>query len=298
MSLDLLELLDLLDDRVVRQAFTHASLVEDRGRSYERLEFLGDSVLSLCITGELYRRFPRHSEGHLARLRAYVVSRETCARVAEELELGRRLERYAPAHHDAAEIAQLARTVNVLADLTESVIGAAYLTFGFEAVRPGVVAAFDEHIAFAERSHVDNKTELQERLAKSSRSVTYRLVEQSGPAHDRRFEIEAVIDGEVMGRGRGQSKKRAEQMAAGEVLNRLGEGDKRPAPRRVRLLARRPRAGSRDGVRAEGVPAAPEAGERTGDVGRSDAGDASPAGDDAPAPKRAGRSRRSGSGRS
>ncbi len=80
----LLALAEQLDDGLLRQVFTHSSWVAERGRSYERLEFLGDSVLSLAVTTELYRRFPEHSEGSLARLRAYVVSRATCAKVADE----------------------------------------------------------------------------------------------------------------------------------------------------------------------------------------------------------------------
>ena len=79
----LLSLAERLDEDVLHQVFTHSSLVAERGRSYERLEFLGDSVLSLCVTTELYRRFPGYAEGHLARLRAYVVSRATCAKVAD-----------------------------------------------------------------------------------------------------------------------------------------------------------------------------------------------------------------------
>lgn len=239
MTLSLLDLLERLDERLVRQAFTHASLVGDRGRSYERLEFLGDSVLSLCITGELYRRYPQYTEGHLARLRAYVVSRETCAKVAATLDFGRQLARRAPADHDAAEVRQLAANANVLADLTEAVIGAAYLTFGFETVRPAVVDAFSEHIVFAERSHVDNKTQLQEVLAKSARTVIYRTVGQTGPAHDRHFEVEALVGDEVYGLGHGQSKKRAEQMAAGEALEELRRRERPPRERKVRLLARR-----------------------------------------------------------
>lgn len=241
MTLQLQDLLDRLDDRLVRQTFTHSSLVDDRSRSYERLELLGDSVLSLCITSELYRRFPHHTEGHLARLRAYVVSRETCARVAIAFDLGRRLARLAPAGHDPEEVRQLSRNSNVLADLTEAVIGAAFLTFGLETVRPAVIEAFDEHIAFAERSHVDNKTQLQEVLAKSARTVVYRVVEQTGPAHDRRFQVAAVVDGEVLGSGQGQSKKRAEQMAAGEALAQLSSRERSQRPRKVRLLARRRR---------------------------------------------------------
>lgn len=276
----LLALLDRLDEGVVRQIFTHSSQVGDRGRSYERMEFLGDSVLSLCVTTELFHRFPQLQEGQLARVRAYVVSRETCAKVAEDLDLGRRFRQYAPQGQDPAEVETLSRNTNVLADLTEALIGAIYGTYGFETVRPAVVEAFTEHIAFAERGHVDSKTELQEMLAKSSRSVVYRLVGQTGPAHDRRFTVEAVVADEVLGRGSGPSKKRAEQQAASEALAELSSRE-RQGRRRVRLLGRRrPRADEETPAESEGSVIAgqfgaegePDAGEPAAEDGGAQTG--------------------------
>jgi ribonuclease-3 len=237
----LLALLDQLEPSVVRQVFTHSSWVAERSRSYERLEFLGDSVLSLSVTTELYRRYPQFSEGHLARLRAYVVSRETCAKVAQDLGLGKLLRRHAAENHENGELEQLATNANVLADLTEALIGAIYLTFGLDTVRPAVIEVFTEHIRFAEKSYVDYKTELQELLARSARIVSYRLVVESGPAHDRRFEVEAVVDGDTLGRGAGQSKKRAEQQAAAEALAALQAVTDRAARPRMRLFGRRKR---------------------------------------------------------
>lgn len=230
----LLALAQQLDGETVRQVFTHSSWVSERARSYERLEFLGDSVLSLAVTTELYRRFPGHSEGHLARLRAYVVSRVTCAKVAKELGLDRLLHEVG-ADHEAAELDQLMTNENVLADVTESLIGALYLTFGFDAVRPAVVEAFTEHIDYAEKSYVDFKTELQEQLAKVGTSVTYTMVGFSGPPHERNFAVEAVVDGETLGRGVGPSKKRAEQEAAAQAMAELARREMRRR-RRVRLL--------------------------------------------------------------
>ena len=234
----LLSLAERLDEEVLQQVFTHSSLVVERSRSYERLEFLGDSVLSLCVTTELYRRFPGYAEGHLARLRAYVVSRATCAKVASRLGLGRMLRELAGRSHDDGEIALLMSNQNVLADLTEALIGALYVTFGYEAVRPAVVEVFSEHIDFAHSSYVDHKTELQESLAKTGRIVVYRVLGTSGPPHDREFEIEAVIEGEVLGRGMGRSKKRAEQEAAEEALRELTARSRRKS-RRARLRTRR-----------------------------------------------------------
>jgi chromosome segregation protein len=197
--------------------FTHTSWAVDRGASYERLEFLGDSVLELAIARELYDRFPDASEGRLAKIRAHVVSRQSCAGVAKELELGKRLVARA---HDIpdAELQRLSRSKNVLAAVLEAAIAATYLEYGFEAVESAVVSAFAERVEFARTSHVDNKTELQEALARSGKQVQYHVLAVEGPPHDRRFVCAAMIDGEQLGVGRGSTKKAAEQEAAHQVL--------------------------------------------------------------------------------
>ncbi len=241
----------------MRQVFTHTSWAPDRVQSYERLEFLGDSVLSLCITTELYRRFPDFAEGHLARLRAYIVSRATCARVAAKLGLGKLLREYAGLAGDGGDSAQLQSNQNVLADLTESLIGAVYLTFGYEAVRPAVIEVFEEHILYAESSYIDHKTELQEHLARGGQSVAYKVLGFSGPPHNREFEIEAVVDGTSLGHGFGTSKKRAEQEAAAEALHELQSRARRTA-RRARLRGSRSRRPQADAEAGPGE--APEAG--------------------------------------
>jgi ribonuclease III len=256
MTQRLLTLAQQLDQATMRQVFTHTSWAPDRVSSYERLEFLGDSVLSLCITTELYRRFPDFAEGHLARLRAYIVSRATCARVAAKLGLGKMLREYGGSG-EGGDATLLQTNQNVLADLTESLIGAVYVTFGYEAVRPAVVEVFDEHIVFAESSYIDHKTELQEYLARGGQSVAYKVLGFSGPPHNREFEIEAVVDGTSLGRGFGTSKKRAEQEAAAEALHELQSRARRSA-RRARLRGSRSRRPQAD---AEGGPgAAAEAG--------------------------------------
>lgn len=217
----LLALADQLDQAILQQVFTHTSWATARTLSYERLEFLGDSVLSLCITTELYRRFPELAEGQLARLRAYVVSRATCARVAARLSLGKRLRESAGSGREAADAELLEGNQNILADLTEALIGATYLAFGFETVRPAVVEAFQEHIRYAVNSYIDYKTELQEYLARDGRTVRYELLAARGPAHEREFEIAARVGDETLGHGAGSSKKRAEQQAASEALAAL-----------------------------------------------------------------------------
>jgi ribonuclease-3 len=198
----------------------HSSWAPDRASSYERLEFLGDSVLELAIARALFDRYPDFSEGRLAKVRSHVVSRASCAIVARELELGDRLVERAQ-DVPAEELERLRRNRNVLAALLEAALAAIYLEHGFEPVEQAIVDAFTPRIEYALTSHVDHKTELQEALARLGRSVTYVVIEVEGPPHDRRFTSAAVIDGEQVGVGWGPSKKAAEQEAAREALESL-----------------------------------------------------------------------------
>jgi ribonuclease-3 len=217
---DLARLIDELPKKRLRHVFTHSSWAGDRSESYERLEFLGDSVLGLAIAQELYERFPDYQEGRLAKIRAHVVSRQSCAVVGRRLELGKRLAEHAGTS-DSEEIANLASNRNVLAALVEASLGALYLEHGFEPIRGAIVGAFAERIEYALQGHVDFKTELQEELARRGLTVSYSVVEVEGPPHDRRFTCAAVIDGEEAGVGTGASKKEAEQVAAREALGKL-----------------------------------------------------------------------------
>ena len=217
---DLAQLIDELPKERLRHAFTHASWAGDRSESYERLEFLGDSVLGLAIAQELYERFPTYQEGRLAKIRAHVVSRQSCAVVGRRLELGRRLGEAAETG-DAEDIAKLASNRNILAALVEASLGALYLEHGFEAIREPIVAAFADRIDYAVEGHVDFKTELQEELARRGQTVSYSVLEVEGPPHDRRFTCAATIEGDEVGTGTGPSKKAAEQVAAREALARF-----------------------------------------------------------------------------
>jgi ribonuclease-3 len=201
--------------------YTHASWASDRSESYERLEFLGDSVLELAVARALYDRYPEFSEGRLAKIRSHVVSRASCAVVARQLNLGEQLaERGADVPND--ELHRLARNRNVLAALLEAALAALFLEHGFEPIEKPIVQAFSGRIEYAHTSHVDYKTELQEALARRGRSVSYAVLEVEGPPHDRRFRCAAVVDGEQLGVGSGESKKAAEQEAAKEALAKLG----------------------------------------------------------------------------
>jgi ribonuclease-3 len=201
----------------LEHVFTHSSWASDRGASYERLEFLGDSVLELSVAQALYERYPDFSEGRLAKIRSHVVSRQSCARVARELELGPMLGERGRALPDE-ELERLTRNRNVLAALLEAALAALFLEHGFEKVEPAIVAAFSEQIEYAATQHVDYKTELQEALARRKRQVSYSVLEVEGPAHERRFTCAALIDGKQMGEGAGRTKKDAEQEAAQQAL--------------------------------------------------------------------------------
>jgi ribonuclease-3 len=218
---ELRRLIEELPPERLRRVFTHTAWAETRPESYERLEFLGDSVLGLAIAQELYERFPDFQEGRLAKVRAHVVSRQSCAIVGRRLGLGERLVEYGAGGASAEELERLSRNRNVVSALVEAALGALYLEHGLEPIRDAIVDAFADRIDFAVTSHVDFKTELQEELARRGLAVSYTVVEVEGPPHQRRFTCAANIDGKEAGVGSGSSKKAAEQNAAREALERL-----------------------------------------------------------------------------
>src|SRR5438874_1411576 len=193
-SKNLRELIDALPAERAAAVFTHASWAADRTDSYERLEFLGDSVLELAVARALYERFPEFSEGRMAKIRSHVVSRASCAVVARGLGLGERLRENASGL-PTDELDRLTRNRNVLAAVLEAALAALYLQHGFEPIEDSIVDAFDDRIEYALTNHVDYKTELQERLARTGRAVNYAVLQVDGPPHDRTFTAAAVVDG-------------------------------------------------------------------------------------------------------
>jgi ribonuclease-3 len=159
----------------------------------------------------------------MAKIRSHVVSRASCAVVSRELGLGDRLLVQTGAI-PGLELEGLSRNRNVLAAVLEAALAALYLEHGFEKIEAAVVGAFESRIEYARTHQVDHKTELQERLARAGRSVSYTLLEVDGPPHERLFTAAAIVDGEEAGVGRGRSKKDAEQGAAQEALTRISEG--------------------------------------------------------------------------
>ena len=199
------------------QVFTHTSWAPDRASSYERLEFLGDSVLELAIARTLYDRFPDASEGRLAKIRAHVVSRQSCAAVARTLDLGALLVARAQ-DVPGPELHRISLSRNVLAALLEAALAALFLQHGYEPIEKAIWEAFAGRIEYAATQHVDHKTELQEAVARQHRQVSYSVLEVDGPAHDRTFTCAVSIDGEQVGVGIGRTKKEAEQAAAQQAL--------------------------------------------------------------------------------
>jgi ribonuclease-3 len=199
---------------------THSSWTERRAESYERLAFLGDSVLGLAVTTHLYPRLEAdaYGAGRLTKIRAQAVSGRSCRAVAERLGIPERLRAAAPPEVAGPATEQLARTERVLASVIEAVIGACYLEFGYEEVSAAVVEAFTPEIELALVQPADFKSALQERLARRGTVVAYEVTAEEGPPHERTFEVAALVDGVEVARGSGRSKKDAEQAAAEAAL--------------------------------------------------------------------------------
>ncbi|MBL9024723.1 MAG: ribonuclease III [Myxococcales bacterium] len=213
---------DTADLPHLEQALTHPSYANEakRGRreDYQRLEFLGDAVLQLCVSEALFDAHPDAREGELSRMRSRIVSTESLAAFAREVELGSAL-----LLGRGADAAGERHQANVLADALEAVIGAVYLDRGPEQAREvvrAIHARAETELLFSR----DPKSELQERVqALGGASPRYELVETSGPDHRREFLVRVEAMGQMLGEGRGRSKKSAEQEAAKRGLLALAE---------------------------------------------------------------------------
>lgn len=203
-------------------ALTHSSYVNENSKrgadSYERLEFLGDSILGFVTAEHLYKTQKSVPEGELTRIRANLVCEPNLAAVAEEIGIGEFLRL-----GKGEEQSNGRDRPSILADVVEATIGAIYLDGGIEQAS-GFIHRFilsKKSVSKAARNG-DYKTELQELVQRDRQSVLeYRLVGESGPDHMKLFEFEAVINGEPAGRGEGHSKKEAEQAAARAAIERL-----------------------------------------------------------------------------
>lgn len=212
-----------VDTSLLTTALTHSSYANERScQSYERLEFVGDSVLGMVTAEHLYALFPNMTEGKMTRLRAELVCEQSLWHVAQKLELGSLLKL-----GKGEEISGGRQRVSILADCVESIIAALYLDGGMSIAKrfimENILNDVDEesaHSAFGS----DYKTELQELVQRdSTNKLTYVQTGESGPDHMKVFVFDALVNGVSVGRGEGHTKKEAEQNAAKAAL----EGMKR-----------------------------------------------------------------------
>ncbi len=212
--------LSLLDEALTHPSYTNEA--KDDIPHNERLEFLGDAVLELASSTYLYAHFPECSEGELTKMRASLVQSETLARLARKLDLGNYLLFGRGELHNGGADRQ-----NNLENAFEAVVGAVYLDGGWETARDYVARQLAAEALSVEKTHVarDYKTTLQEHVQqKRHASISYKLIGETGPDHDKRFTTRVLIGDEPMGEGTGRSKKEAEQQAAAAALDRIGLG--------------------------------------------------------------------------
>ena len=206
---------------LVQNALTHSSYANERWHdslmSNERLEFLGDSVLGMVVAEYLYRHFPDRPEGELTRMRADMVCEQALEAVANRLDLGKHL----LLGHGEEQGGGRSRA-SILADAVESVIAACFLDGGMDAARSLIDRFILCDVPVYKLHNADYKTALQELVQqKKNQTITYSLTGESGPDHNKRFEVVVTLNGRVVGAGSGSSKKRAEQAAARAAIENL-----------------------------------------------------------------------------
>lgn len=210
------------DDRILEKAFVHSSYTNESKKkidSNERLEFLGDAVLELCMSTLLYHKFKDWTEGDLTKLRASVVCEGTLSKNARQLNLGKYL-RLSKGEKNTGG----AERDSILADCFESVIGAIYLDSGLDESKKFVEKFLNDDVE--ELQHTfrisDYKSYLQEIIQEDSLvPINYELINETGPAHNKLFEMEVFHNGKTLGKGKGRTKKEAEQKSAFSALKKI-----------------------------------------------------------------------------
>ncbi|SNR90293.1 RNAse III [Anaerovirgula multivorans] len=207
---------------VLKEALTHSSFANEskfkKVKYNERLEFLGDSVLSLVVSEYIFIKYKHLPEGELTKVRANVVCEPSLAMRSKEIKLGQYL-----LLGKGEEFTGGRQRESILADAFEALIGAIYIDGGIQVVKQFILHYFLESIDLASKGILfrDYKTHLQELLqSKTSERITYHVVNEYGPDHNKVFEVEVLIGNKVIGRGRGKSKKEAEQRAAEEAIKK------------------------------------------------------------------------------
>ena len=211
------------DSRLLLEALTHRSALSEKltATSYERLEFLGDAVLGLICTVWLFERFPDYAEGELTRRKSWLVSSTILAEHAERLGVGDCLILGVGEERSGGRLKP-----SLLADALEAILGGIFLDGGFSAANRTIRALLETDLGEAELDPplVEAKNRLQERVQGSGLGLpVYSLDGEEGPDHAKVFTVEVTVEGEVLGTGRGNSKKLAEQRAAVVALERLDD---------------------------------------------------------------------------
>ena len=208
---------------LLQNALAHSSFANERWhdslKSNERLEFLGDSILGMVVAEFLYRNYPDRPEGELTRMRADMVCETSLAKVANQIGLGEHL----LLGHGEEQGGGRAR-VSILADAVESVIAASFLDGGMEPARRFIARFILCNVPEQRLRNADYKTALQELVQqKKNQVITYELTGESGPDHDKHFVVRVLLNGAPIGTGEGTSKKRAEQDAACNALEKMNQ---------------------------------------------------------------------------
>lgn len=215
---------DFKDKKLLEQALSHSSYANERktlGGSNERLEFLGDSVLSIVVSDYLYKHFTQVAEGELTKLRASLVCEKSLHVFAKQIHLGDFLRLGKGEENTGGR-----ERPSILADAFEAVIAAIYLDGGMEPAAKHILRFMPEDIEHGRKPvFSDFKTVLQEIVQKNpEEKVEYVLIGEEGPDHNKRFVVEVRLNSQVIGKGKGRSKKEAEQLAAKEALELMGYG--------------------------------------------------------------------------
>lgn len=205
---------------LLQNALTHSSFANERWHdslmSNERLEFLGDSILGMVVAEYLYRNYPDRPEGELTRMRADMVCETSLSQVADRVQLGQHM---LLGHGE--EQGGGRNRASILADAVESVIAACFLDGGMEPARKFIEQFVLCNVPERKLHNTDYKTMLQEIVQqKKNQVISYELTGQSGPDHDKHFEVQVLLNGEPIGHGQGTSKKRAEQDAARDAMEK------------------------------------------------------------------------------
>ena len=203
-------------------AFTHRSFAYEAGltETNERLEFLGDSVLGLIVTEELYRRYPDLTESRLSPLRSGIVNMRALADIARGLDLGKYIRL-----GKGEEVTNGRDKNSLLADALEALLGAIYLAHGFQATAECIKRLITPTLeqAMAMGAGIDGKTALQELVSSHSKATLEYAIEESGPDHDKSFIATALVGGRALASGNGKSKREAEQAVARRAFEVLTE---------------------------------------------------------------------------